>query len=196
MKKSQIKELVKSAAENIKIINAYFGFDTNYYNLIPLVLNDKLFLLINEDDFIFDGYSIYRFKDLTKVKIKNDMCDKILKNEGLTTDITAPDINICDWKSVFESLKNIKKNIIVEKQTINDKGAEFVIGRIEKIYKNFAYVWNFDADGVWNHSPIRVPYSEITSITFGSRYVDVFSKYLDEPPFNDLQLDQYNSTSE
>ncbi|MDP4145813.1 MAG: hypothetical protein Q8936_15215 [Bacillota bacterium] len=185
MKRGEIKELVKSASENINVINAYFCYASVYYNLIPLTINDKLFLAINEYDFIFDGFSIYRFKDLIKVKIKNDMCDKILKYEGLTTDIAVPNVDITDWKSVFESLKKMKRNIIVEKKSIDDEDSEFVIGRIEKIYKNFAYIWNFDADGIWNDSPIKVPYSQITNITFGSRYVDTFSKYLDEPPFND-----------
>jgi hypothetical protein len=182
MKKSDIKKLVKSATENIKIINAYFRYDPNYYNLIPLISNDKLFLVINEDDFIFDGYSIFRFKDLTKVKIKNDMCDKILKEEGLTSTITVPSINIESWKSVFESLKNLNQNIIVEKQSLDDGDYEFVIGRIEKIYKSFAYVWHFDGNGIWGDSPIRVPYSEITNIIFGTRYVETYSKYISEPP--------------
>lgn len=183
MKKSEIKELVRSATENVKIINAFFRFDENYYNLIPLTFNDKIFLVINEDDFIFDGYSIFRFKDLTKVKIKNDKCDEILKSEGLISNITIPNIDIDSWETIFQSLKQMNKNIIVEKQTIDGKDAEFVIGRIEKIYKNFAYVWHFDANGIWDDSPIRVLYSEITNIIFGSRYVDTFSKYIDEPPF-------------
>lgn len=182
MKKSDIKKLVKSAEENIRIINAYFRYDPNYYNLIPLKSNDKLFLVINEDDFIFDGYSIYRFKDLTKLKIKNNMCDKILKEEGLTSTITVPSIDIESWKSVFESLKYLNRNIIVEKQSLDDEESEFVIGRIEKIYKSFAYVWHFDANGIWGDSPIRVPYSEITNIIFCSRYVETFSKYIGEPP--------------
>lgn len=183
MKKSEVKELVKSAAGNVKIINAFFRFDENYYNLIPLTFNDKLFFVINEDDFIFDGYSIFRFKDLMKVKIKNDMCDEILKNEGLTSNIIIPSIDISSWKSVFESLIGLNRNIIVERRALNNADSEFVIGRIDSIYKNFAYVWHFDADGVWEDSPIRVPYSQITNIKFGSRYVDTFSKYIDEPPF-------------
>ncbi|WBW95971.1 hypothetical protein [Oceanirhabdus sp. W0125-5] len=183
MKKSEIKGLVKSSMENINVINAYFRFDTSYVNLIPLSLNDKLFLVINEYDFIFNGYSIYRFKDLIKVKTKNDMCDKILKSEGLTSNIIVPDIDISCWKSVFESIKKMNRNIIVEKQTIDGEDSEFIIGRIEKIYKNFAYVWHFDADGIWGESPLKIPYSQITNITFGSRYVDTFSKYIDEPPF-------------
>lgn len=182
MKKSELKELVRNAAENTNVINAYFRFGAYYYNLIPLIMSDKLFLVINEDDFIFDGYSVFRFKDLTKTKIKNDMCDEILKKEGLISSIVIPDIDISSWKCVFESLKKMKRNIIVEKQTLDGVDSEFVIGRIEKIYKDFAYVWHFDADGVWGDSPIRVPYSQITNVTFGSRYIDIFSKYIDEPP--------------
>jgi hypothetical protein len=184
MKKIEIKELVKSASENTKIINAYFRFDTGYYNLIPLVSTDKLFLAINEDDFIFDGYSIFRFKDLTNVKIKNDMCDRILKDEGLTSNIAIPNIDISSWKTIFESLIGLNKNIIVERRALDDEDSEFVIGRIDSVYKNFAYVWHFDADGVWEDSPVRVPYSEITNIKFRSRYVDIFSKYVGEPPLN------------
>jgi hypothetical protein len=112
------------------------------------------------------------------------MCDKILWSEGLTTNIAIPGINICNWKTVFESLKHMNKNIIIEKRTIDGKDEQFVIGRIEKIYNNFAYVWNFDADGIWDDSPIRVPFSEITNIKFGSRYADVFSKYVGEPPLH------------
>ena len=77
----------------------------------------------------------------------------------------------------------MNRNIIVENQTIVPGDSEFVIGRIEKIYKKFVYIRNFDADGIWDDSPIRVPYTEITNVTFASRYVDVFSKYLKEPPF-------------
>lgn len=184
MKKSKMKELVKNAAENINIINAYFQFDPAYYNLIPLTSNDKLFLVLYEDDFAFDGYRIYRFKDLVKVKIKNDMCDKILKEEGLTSNVVVPSIDISSWKSAFESLKSMDRNIIVEKQTADGKDLEFVIGRIDQIHKKFAYVWHFDADGIWGDSPTKVPYSEIIDIRLGCRYVDIFSKYVGEPPLN------------
>lgn len=184
MKKSKILKILKSASENINIINAYFAFDVNYYNLIPLTINDNLFLSINEDDFIFDGYSIYRLKDLVSVKVKNDLCDKILLEEGFTTNVTIPTIDINSWKSVFESLALMNKNIIVEKQTIAPKHSKFVIGRIHEIHKKYAYVWNFNANGVWDDNPTRVPYSEITNIEFSSRYVETFSKYVDEPPIN------------
>lgn len=183
MNKNTMKELLKSAAENIKLVNVYFRFDPNYYNLIPLVLEDKLFLAINEFDFLFDGYSICRFKDMTKVKIKNDMCDEIIKNEGLTSSIVTPNINIYSWKTVFESLKSLNRNILIKKQTFDCKDVELDIVRIERIHTNFAYVWILGDNGIWDDSPTKVFYSQIANITFASRCVDIPSKYLNEPPF-------------
>lgn len=40
-------------------------------------------------------------------------------------------------------------------------------------------MWHFDADGIWGKSPIKIPYAEITNITFSSRYIEIFSKHLD-----------------
>ena len=184
MTKQEMKTLVKSAIIGYKLMNVYFRFDKNYYNIIPLLLNENLFLVINEDDFIFDGYSVFRFKDVTKVTTKNDKCDEIIKSEGLTANITVPNIDITNWKSVFGSLKAMNQNIIIQKQTIHEEDNEFVIGNIERIYKNFAYVRHFDANGIWQDDPYQIPYSEITSITFASRYVTVFSKHIAALPVN------------
>jgi hypothetical protein len=36
----------------------------------------------------------------------------------------------------------------------------------------------FDADGIWDEEPTEILFSNVTSVTFGSRYVEVFSKYV------------------
>lgn len=182
MTKSQIKQTVENAQKQLQVCNAYFRYDAYYWNLIPLKSSDKLFLSIKEDDFILNGYTIRRFKDVNKIKTKADKCDEILKLEKVTDNINIPNIDISNWKTVFESLKIINKNIIVEKESLIDREWEFVIGRIEKIYNKFAYIRHFDADGVWQDEPYRIPYTEITSVTFSSRYLNIFSKYVGEPP--------------
>jgi hypothetical protein len=89
-----------------------------------------------------------------------------------------------NWETIFRSLQIRNSNIIVEKETLETDKCEFVIGRIEKIYKNFAYIRHFDADGVWQNKPYKIPYTEITSITFNSRYLNFYSKYLGDLPNN------------
>lgn len=183
MKKYETKTLIEKSIENNNLSKILFRFNNYYESLFPVAYSDKLFMSVNEYDFSLDGYSIYRFKDVKSIKSNNNIFEEIIKSEGLIDSITIPAVDITNWKTIFESLKIIDKNIIVEKNTIDEKNSEFIIGRIEKIYKNFAYVRNFDANGIWDNSPTKIPFTEITKITFNSRYINFFSKHLNELTF-------------
>ena len=89
-----------------------------------------------------------------------------------------PQINITDWHSVFSSLAEMGFNIIVEKESLIYDECEFAIGKIDKVLKTKVLFKHFDADGIWQDECYEIPYSQITSVTFASRYVDVFSKYV------------------
>ena len=182
MTKKTIKELMDEAASNLKIANVYMSYNENYYNLIPLKASNQLFLAINEDDFIFDGFRISRFRDVKEMRIKNDKCDEIIQNEGLLNDLHIPEINLENWQTAFERLKNIGKNIIVEYETPEGKDDNFTIGKIGRVYKGCLYIYYFDADGIWETEPYRIPYSEVTSVTFDSRYINVFTKHITQAP--------------
>lgn len=184
MTKTKIKEVVANCLIQKKLCRVFLRYDINYRYYFPLIYSDKLFLGAEEDDFILDGYAIRRFKDVTKAQIKDDMCEKILNLEGIVDSISVPEIDLTSWETVFKSLKKIDKNIIVEKESLDDDECKFVIGRIEKVYKKFAYIRHFDADGIWQDEPYKIPYSETTTIVFASRYVEIFSKYLSNLPDN------------
>ena len=144
--------------------------------------NDKLFLGAVEDDFLIDGYTIRRYVDLKKVKIEGGKLIDIHRKEGHINNIVTPDIDTSDWRTVFTSLKNMNINIIVERESNSDEDDFFYIGRINKVSDKAVLMYHFDADGIWEESPVRVPYAEITSVSFGMRYVDIFSKHIDDPP--------------
>lgn len=180
MKKSEIKAVISHGVNQRNLCRIFFRYDINYRYYFPLISNDKLFLGAEEDDFLIDGYSIRRYVDVTKVQIKEDKCLEILQKEKIIDNIQTPNVDISNWETVFSSLKKMNKNIIVEKESLKDNECEFVIGRIDKVYKKFTYVYHFDADGIWQEEPYRIPYTAITSVSFGTRYVEIFSKYLDE----------------
>lgn len=178
MKKSEMKELVRGAIEPKKLCRMFFKYDVNYRYYFPLQVSDKFFLGAEEDDFIIDGFAIRRFCDLTKVQINDNKCNEIFENEGILNDLSAPEIDLTDWHSVFISLQKLGKNIIVEKESLAEDEWEFAIGYIEKVLKNKVLFKHFDADGIWQDEPLEIPFSQITTVEFGSRYVDVFSKYV------------------
>ena len=176
MKKDEIRKLLVEAATEQKIANVYMKYNENYYNLIPISLNKQLLLAINEDDFIFDGFRVSRFRDIKAVRIKSDKCDEIVRSEGLFHNVKTPEIDLNDWYTVFGSLEKTGKNSIVEYETPEGSDDKFAIGKIDKVYKNCLYLYYFDADCEWEPMPWRIPYTKATSVTFGSRYIDVFSK--------------------
>lgn len=180
MKKNQIKELMKQALEPHKICRIFLKYDANYRYYFPLMVGERLFLGAEEDDFILDGYSICRFKDVVKAEIKDDKCLEIDISEGLLEHLVTPDVDITNWKTSLSSLQKLGKNIILEKESLDEDETEFAIGKVVKVLKNKVLFKAFDADGVWEDKLWEISYSQITSITFGSRYVEVFSKYL--PP--------------
>ena len=184
MTKKTVKALINEAALHMNIANVHMAYNENYYNLIPIEASDRLFLAINEDDFIFDGFRISRFRDVKAIRIKNDKCDEIVRSEGLLNNPSLPKINLENWQTVFNDLKKIGKNIIDEYETEEGKDDNFTIGKIERVYKDCLYMYYFDADGLWDAELYRIPYTEVTSVTFNSRYVNVFSKYIPPAPQN------------
>ncbi len=182
MTKAEMKEMVKNCIEQRNLLRVFFLYDENFWCYFPLVSNDKLFLGAEEDDFIIDGYSIRRFVDVSKVQVNGNMCIKILKAEGIIDSIKTPNVDITNWETVFTSLQKMNINVIVENESLNEDECEFTIGKIDRVFKKCVYIYHFDAEGIWDDEPYRIPYTEITSVSFGTRYVETFSKYLSESP--------------
>ena len=182
MSKVEMRETLATCAARRQVCNAYFKYEYHCWNLIPLTVGEKLFLSAEEDDFILDGFTVRRFRDLTDVKAKDDMCGEILRQEGIIDALTIPAVSTASWESVFSDLQRLGENVIVESESRSDDESGFVIGRIEKVCRRSVFVRHFDADGIWQESSISIAYVDITSVTFDSRYVRVFSKYLSAPP--------------
>jgi len=178
MRKLEIIELINTAVNSKDLCNILFKYNYHYDYYFPLMTSDKLFLSAHEDDFIIDGFSVRRFCDIKKVEVKKDKFVEIIKHEGILNNIKVPKIDITDWYSVFFTLSKMDINIIVEKESLDDDECEFAIGKIIKVLKTKVVFKHFDADGIWEDEEYEIPYSQITSVTFLSRYINVFSKYV------------------
>ncbi len=178
MNKSEIKDLIKSSIDPHKICRVFFKYDLNYRYYFVLKADDRLFLGAEEDDFILDGFSIRRYRDVVKAGIKDDKCLEIDIAEGLLDQLTVPEVDITDWKIALTSLQKLGRNIIIEKESLDEEEWEYAIGKVVKVLSNKVLFRKFDADGIWDEDLLEIPYTLITSITFGSRYVEIFSKYV------------------
>ena len=178
MKKTEMKELFQRSVEEKPLLRLFLKYDAYYTYWFPFGASDKLFLAAKEDDFIINGFSIRRFSDIKKLELKDDKCVEILREERVLEGVSAPDIDLDDWHSVFLSLQKSGKNIVIEHESPDENEWEYWIGRIEKVLKTKVLFRHFDADGIWQEEPYEIPFSRITSVSFDTRYVNVFSKYV------------------
>lgn len=179
MKKSEISELITTHINNMRLFNYERKrcFNSRDYGVF-LYRSEKLILVQNENDFMLDGFSIIRFKDISDISLKGDFYEAILQKEGLIDKKNNPQIRLESWQTVFQDLMETRNNIIIENESISDDDFEFGIGKIEKVYRNSVHIRHFDAEGRWEKYSLIIPYSKITKVTFDSRYVNVFSKYV------------------
>lgn len=184
MTKQQIREVFRACMEQKMLCRTFMKYDDFYRYYVPLGMNERFFLGAEEDDFLLDGFCIRLFRDVKKAEVKNDICLGIIKKEGLLDHLITPEIDLSRWQTIFLSLSGIGRNIIVEGERTDHAASQFAIGRIERVTAKCVFLRHFDGDGIWQKEPYEIPYSEITSVTFGSRYVEMFSKYLPPLPEN------------
>lgn len=174
MKKQEKLDLIQSAIEKPQLCRCKFSYDDNCSYYYPNAVNEKFLLGQEEDDFLLDGYCIRKISQLKKVEIKNDLYNVIHQRIGLHQKIKLPPVDISDWKSIFDSLMKLDCFVIIE----NELTGEFAIGIIERTCKNKLYFKSFDAEGTWDDAGWEIPYSQITTVKWATRYTNVWQDYL------------------
>lgn len=153
------------------------GIEYEYSDVVqygfPLAVGEQLFLLAIDNDFLLNGFTVRRLRDIYELTDRKSIHQTIAEREGLT-DFAAPAVDITDWKAVFSSLQAMGKTVIVEREY---EPGFFRLGRIVEVREDHVLLRHYDADGIWQE-PVAIPYREITSVTFDDRYADTFSKYV------------------
>ena len=160
------------------------GFRYNLYpeQFFPLAVSDTLFLGVTEQDFQLDGYTVRRLQDVTSVELLRGAYLAIHKAEGSLTRLYAPPVLIENWKTVFSSLASSGELIIAEENALRPTESVFRIGKILRVGPRGAEMRTFDGDGVWDAEKTVVSFSSVTSVTFGSRYISTYAKYIKPCP--------------
>lgn len=96
--------------------------------------------------------------------------------EGLVDKIqNKHKIDLTNWNSVFNSIRKLGFNVIVENENPEDK--TFDIGPITKVSDSAVYIRYFDAQGFLNTESTKITWDLITVVKFEARYINTFSKY-------------------
>ena len=180
MKKQDIKRNIQKAVDGRGMCQMFLFYEECYRYLFPLAVNDKFFMYAEEHDFQIDSFCIRPLSDVEEIEQRCDKCGEIAIAECGIKDMVLPQVDISSWKSALESLREIGGNVIIECESEEEYKYAFSIGRIEKTMEDKVRLRHFGADAVWEEKARDIPYDRITSVTFASRYINVFSKYLPE----------------
>jgi hypothetical protein len=135
-------------------------------------------LIIEDDNFVPDGYRIFPIASIAKIRNNNydQFYDTIMEQEGQKKLIKIPyEIDLENWKNIFNSIKQANLNCVVENET--DELFFFKIGEIIKVKERSLKILNFDPEGYFDNEPTKIKYKEISSISFADNYTTTMSKY-------------------
>lgn len=169
----ELRERLRDLRERKAMCGIEFEYSDDVQYFFPVAVDDQLFLAAIDDDFLLNGFTVRRLRDIYDLSDRPGIYQTIAQKEGLTK-FPAPDVELTDWRSVFISLQWLDKPVIVEREY---EPEYFRLGRIEEVKKDRVIIRYFDADGVW-HGPVEIPFHGITSVTFDDRYATTFSKYV------------------
>ena len=177
-----MQEKIKDFYDNQKFARIKRKIDEDFEKISRGYIVDfsNEFVIIQEcDDFKLLGFNIIPINNIIEIRYNNNdkYYDKIMslenekKNIGLKTKV-----NLNDWKTIFQSLRKNKKNVIVECE--NPEIDSFTIGPIKRVTEKNVFIQYFNASGLLNEKFTKIEFVAITKIMFDDRYIDVFSKYL------------------
>ena len=155
------------------------GYDEFFF---VLSVSDELFLGVCEKDFVLDGYTVRRVKDVKSVEAIRGTYLKIHQSEGNLSRLAMPPMEISDWKNVMRSALASGENVIIEGNAPQSEERYFFVGKVLAVGEQGFKFRAFDGGGNWSEKAVTVPYTSLTALTFGSSYVTTYSKYVKPYP--------------
>ena len=106
--------------------------------------------------------------------------ERILRAERLRPRrLSVPAPALEGWSALLAWLRRRGRNVIIECEDRPDPVQDFYIGRIERVDEHEVLFAYFDPVGRWDPALDRIPVREITSVQFGTPYIEYMSKHLE-----------------
>ncbi len=179
---SEAHNAIKACISPISVCKVAFSYQQYEEFFFPLSLSEELFIGVTERDFVLDGYSVRRLSDVTSVEQIRGTYLKIHHSEGNISRLSLPPISIKSWKTSFHYVYTSSENVIIEGTAPSSDSKYFLIGRVLAVGEQGIRFRSFDGSGTWSEKIITVPYTSISSLTFGSSYITTYSKYVKPYP--------------
>ena len=166
-----------------RLTRAYPGEPT--HNGFVLGIGRDLVLLHQFHDFYPEGFAALRIADIRRVRSGEHerFWEGMFRGEGLMERVgIAYEVPLDDFRSLLTALRRRNQHVIVECEDLKTADHDdFFIGRVVSVGEESAAILNFDSLGRWDEEPCVVTYDDITKVQFDTPYINIISRYLEEP---------------
>lgn len=175
----QEKALLQQAMKNKQMTVLYRDtLGAREYAGIPVSVENELVVLHRESNFALDGYTALRTGDVTETEQMDDVpfLKKVLSGEGVYEAVKAPAFPCPNWRALLEGIrKQFGGWAAVECE--NPDEPLYFVGRVQQVDDRYLVLRRVDGLGNWLPDLLTLPLDDITVVSFGDRYLEMFRKY-------------------
>lgn len=128
-----------------------------------------LFHVIEPDVMTLNGYMAVRVDDLEKVEPDTDFLMRALAALG-EKPLVQPEISLNDLSSLLQSAN--ARFPLVNIHLEDSRPGECYVGRVARVGKNRAHLWDISANARWRKTTYSYPLKDITLVEFGDGYTN------------------------
>jgi hypothetical protein len=163
----------------VKFFRTICGQEENLTGFI-LAMSEDFLLLQLGTDFMLHEYAIIKIGDYDSIRHSSyeRTFKRIIKAEGIFATHYGFDkpLPLTSWNDILKTLKEYDTDVIIK--NFRKDYLDFWIGSIKRVSDKSVSIHNYDPDGVLDSKPSLIQLDTINILTFGSRYLTIFKKYL------------------
>lgn len=182
----ELERLIEETIEKRLLCRAELADESLCY-FIPRKKCGDLLLATIDSDFRPDGWTIRSIRKLVDFDIARPFHQLLVRK--FDEALEEPDIDISDWETVFGDIKSKGIHVSVEGH-IDGENDRYVLGIVGEVRKHSVFIWQYDADGVWEPQPLKINYADITNISFGCRYNEAYASVIRVPDFSGFEYEK------
>ena len=149
------------------------------YAGVPVAVENELVVLQRQTNFVLDGYCALRTGDITEAEQMDDVpfLKKVMAGEKLYDAVKAPGFACRSWQELLEGIMAQYGGWAAVECEGNPEESLYFLGRLMKVDSRYLTMKRVDALGNWLSDPLVLPLDDVTLVSFGDRYLEIFRKY-------------------
>jgi len=134
-----------------------------------------LLLLIISTEIRFNGFTVIRIEDITKLEaphIHAEFIEEVLRRRGESIE-EAPPVSVADMTNAIQAVSRLFPTVAIHREVENSSICH--IGKVVRVDAEHVHLLEIDPDAKWEEEPTDYRIADITRLDFGGGYEDALA---------------------